>query len=250
MLCTNCGAQMLDTDQFCPKCGAKAIRDKRCPQCGTVLREGTAFCHKCGCPVAGTDGAGDAAVRRSAAVPEYRAQATGQARKRRADNRYAEELYEDDRYEDDRYAEDDYEDESYEDDGREGGVDFLTVMTVVVGIAVLAVVALLGYRMYREYVQPDYGKIKAEQEQKLEDGGQTEDGAEADEAQAGKTMLVVLKNANVRDNPDTSDSNVLKVAKAGEEYEYVDKVEDGQWYEIFLEDGTVGYIYYELVEEK
>lgn len=48
MKCTECGAGLMDTDQFCPKCGARVIREKRCPDCGAALREGTKFCHKCG----------------------------------------------------------------------------------------------------------------------------------------------------------------------------------------------------------
>ena len=51
MKCQRCGAELLDTDTFCVKCGQKVGEPARCPVCGEILREGTKFCHKCGAPV-------------------------------------------------------------------------------------------------------------------------------------------------------------------------------------------------------
>ena len=51
MVCKKCGAPLLEDDQFCPECGAKVIRKKRCPECGETLREGTRFCPGCGAEV-------------------------------------------------------------------------------------------------------------------------------------------------------------------------------------------------------
>lgn len=54
MLCTNCGARLMETDQFCPKCGTKAIKDIRCPDCGALMRGGVKFCPKCGRALGGS----------------------------------------------------------------------------------------------------------------------------------------------------------------------------------------------------
>ena len=56
MICTKCGARLMETDQFCPKCGAKvvkAIKEKRCTECGEILRDGVKFCPGCGRAVGG-----------------------------------------------------------------------------------------------------------------------------------------------------------------------------------------------------
>lgn len=51
MICTKCGARLMESDQFCPKCGARVIKEKKCPECGAVLRDGIKFCPECGSPV-------------------------------------------------------------------------------------------------------------------------------------------------------------------------------------------------------
>lgn len=48
MVCTECGARVSEADQFCPECGAKVIKKRRCPDCGTPLRQDNKFCPKCG----------------------------------------------------------------------------------------------------------------------------------------------------------------------------------------------------------
>ena len=55
--------------------------------------------------------------------------------------------------------------------------------------------------------------------------------------------LTIVSDVNVRDNPDTDNSNVIKVAKAEETYEYLGLADYGNWYIILLEDGTKGYVY-------
>lgn len=55
MKCQRCGAELLDTDTFCVKCGQKVGEPARCPVCGEILREGTKFCHKCGAAVNSED---------------------------------------------------------------------------------------------------------------------------------------------------------------------------------------------------
>ena len=48
MVCTECGTRLSESDQFCPKCGARAIRKRRCPDCGALFREDNKCCPKCG----------------------------------------------------------------------------------------------------------------------------------------------------------------------------------------------------------
>ena len=48
MKCKNCGAELRETDTFCPKCGEKVNFIDTCPFCGEKLREGALFCPKCG----------------------------------------------------------------------------------------------------------------------------------------------------------------------------------------------------------
>lgn len=55
--------------------------------------------------------------------------------------------------------------------------------------------------------------------------------------------LTIVSDVNIRDNPDTDNSNVIKVAKASETYEYLGLADYGNWYIILLEDGTKGYVY-------
>lgn len=51
MKCRRCGADLLDTDTFCVKCGQKVDQPMFCSKCGERLRDGERFCHKCGSPV-------------------------------------------------------------------------------------------------------------------------------------------------------------------------------------------------------
>lgn len=52
MKCRKCGAELLDTDTFCVRCGQRVDEKMFCSNCGEELREGERFCHKCGSPVA------------------------------------------------------------------------------------------------------------------------------------------------------------------------------------------------------
>ena len=278
MICAKCGARILDTDQFCPECGAKVIRERRCPDCGVVLREGTKFCHKCGRLVENTGNSHhkaeetldipidaiertivaeteakviaergeeevlhkrqvdrprtsqDSSVKRSPEPPKKKKAAVdAPPKKKRPVHR---------------------EDEDWEDDeDDEEGVDVITIMTAVVGCVLLVVIAFLAYNMYRQYVPKDYEKAQ-EQELEEQQEGQAED-LPADNGGNTVCTLTIVSNVNVRDNPSTEGTNVIKVAKAGETYECYGSVEDGSWYEIRLEDGTTGYVFkdYVMIEE-
>ena len=280
MLCTNCGAHLMDTDQFCPKCGTKAIKDKMCPECGALLRDGTKFCHKCGCPVNGA-GQDDVVSDKTLDIPidaiernilsETAAEVSAQkhaaaksapppkktlthaatrkkepvpaAPKRKEPVPAAPKRKEAD------YREEDWEEEDWDDE--EESVDIITIMTAIVGCVLLVVVAVLGYHMYQRYVPKNYGDAA----QESEDGETDITGQEMEEQQLQDEIsepvsdhyVAVTKNVNVRDNPSTTDSNVLKVAQAGEVYPYAGRTEDGEWIKILLDDNSVGYVFHEYV---
>lgn len=285
MKCMNCGAELLSNDQFCSKCGAKAVREQRCPDCGTVLREGTKFCHKCGRQIesrqtqtaVSEDTLGipmDLIEKKILSETEAEMSSAGERlrdRKREEQSRRSrqpesgeqersrktektvrrlprEQVYED--YEDDYeeeeeyYEEDDYNYDDYEEEESEG-IDPITVMTAVVGCVILVIGVILGYYFYREYAPRDYGKDAQQLTQEEEEETQTQEPAEEEKAYG---QIRVKSNVNVRDNPDTQDSNVLKVAKEGETYSCAGEAGDGNWYEIILEDGTSGYVYKDYVE--
>ena len=274
MLCTNCGAHLMDTDQFCPKCGTKAIKDKMCPECGALLRDGTKFCHKCGCPVNGagqddvvsdktldipidaiernilSETAAEVSAQKHAAAksaPPPKKTSTHAATKKKEPAPAAPQkkkvAY---RKEDDDWEEDDWDDE-------EESVDLITIMTAVVGCVLLVVVAVLGYHMYQRYVPKNYGDAAQESEDaEIDITGQELEGQQSqDELSSSEVIsdhyVAVIKNVNVRDNPSTTDSNVLKVAQAGEVYPYAGRTEDGEWIKILLDDNSVGYVFHEYV---
>ena len=274
MKCTNCGANLLETDRFCPKCGAKAIKDRRCPDCGTVLREGTKFCHKCGRPISGRDNdrkvsdetldipidaiernilsetaaeiQADHRTTVKSAPPKKKvsAEAAPQKKSVPASPPKKKTVYRE---------EEDWDEDDWDDDDDDEGVDVITIMTAIVGCVLLVVVAVLGYHLYRQYVPKNYKNLAEESEVESEDEDTVIQGQEMEEEQDGAwdevsdTAVTVIKNVNVRDYPSTSDSNILKVAKEGEVYPYHGTVNGGEWYEILLEDGTVGYVFYEYV---
>ena len=182
-------------------------------------------------------------------------------RKKRAS--YREEEWEDDRWEDEdeRWEDDDWGDDDWDDD--EEGVDVITIMTAVLGCVLLVVVAVLGFNLYKQHVPKNYDQVaekeeeegdEEEQEESQEDG---QDGSQeleegdvnlTEEEQGGESFtLVVTHNVNIRDNPSTSGTNVLKVAQEGETYDCKGSAGDGDWYEIVLEDGSSGYVFKDYV---
>lgn len=375
----------METDQFCPKCGAKAIKEKRCPDCGALLREGTKFCHKCGCPVSGADkghkttdetidipidaiernilteteaeikasqsrksaprrtsvqassrssssrstpsrsaspgsasshGGNSAPSRQTSAKnasPEHpsnrgasskssmahstsvrssssRGESSGRGmarrggeyeedweelpkkrkssapvppRSRRMDYRdedWEEEDWEEDEIdEEEDYEEDDWDEDDWDDDEDDEGVDVITIMTAVVGCVLLIVVAVLGFNLFKHYIPKNYGD-GAEEQVEQSDDTQGEEQApeeeqeqqeaqeiEADSGREAYTLTVTSEKVNVRDQPSTSGTNVLKVAYQGETYNCNGSAGDGEWYEITLEDGTTGYVFQKYV---
>lgn len=217
MVCKKCGASLMEDDQFCPECGAKVIRKKKCPECGETLREGTRFCPSCGAEVGETRPArradaeeiprrktnSEEAPRRRAdseEAPRRRVDAE-EAPRRRADS---EEMpkrrpnpdaprkrtnpapppkkrpVQDERPRRRR----DWEEEDWDDDedDDEENVDILSIMTVAVGCILLVIVAVLGFNLYQRYVPKDYDKAAGEQEIEEEaDEEEQEDGQRLEE---------------------------------------------------------------------
>ncbi len=341
MLCTNCGARLQEADQFCPKCGTKAIKDRRCPDCGALLREGVKFCPKCGramegkkvrgvsedtldipidaiernilsetaseikadhrAPVrkGGASSQGRGAVPRStstrstsersvsersgaAKASSSRSASEKNTSERRVTERsasgksapvkkrppapeppkkkravYREEDWEEDDWEEDDWEEDDWDEDDWDDD--EDGVDVITIMTAIVGCVLLIVVAVLGFHLFRQYVPKDYDKVaeeeqeeqqeQAQQGQEQQGQEQKPDGGENTGQGDGKetVTLLITHNVNVRNNPSTYGTDVIKVAQEGETYTSYGSVDGGEWYEILLEDGTTGYVFHEYI---
>lgn len=310
MICTKCGAQMMDTDQFCPKCGAKAIKEKRCPECGTLLREGTKFCHKCGSPVdhaesvrkvsqetldipfdaieqnilsetaaeiradrrtenaprkttsaKNTDSRnasgksapshGSSGKSSSSKSPSHGSSGKSSSSKSPSHNTLGKSAPPPKKRANYR-EEEDWDDDDWEDEDDDEGIDTITVMTAIVGCVLLLVVAVLGYQLYRRYVPKNYDRVAQEEQESQDDeteipGQEVEELPESSDSGEDTYTLTVIQNVNVRDNPSTSGTNVLKVAKKGETYTSTGSVDDGQWYVILLEDGTTGYVFHEYV---
>ena len=134
-------------------------------------------------------------------------------------------------------------------------------MTAVIGCVVLVIVAFLAFNLYRRYVPKNYEKAAKEQmqeeasgeeaegEQEEEQDQEMEEETESSPESASIGTLTIDSDVRIRDNPSTSGTTVIKTAKAGETYEYLEVVEDGQWYKVVLsEDGyTEGYVYAEYV---
>lgn len=342
MVCTKCGARISEEDQFCPECGAKVIKKRRCPDCGALLRQDNQFCPKCGRPVGekkskkkvsqedmdipmeaiernilsetaaeirtdrrpereahrsaqeettssqrtasrkpssgssrAQNGSGsrsrqersgaernneersrssqsEPVRRKKAEMPEQRRKAQPAPPPKKKRPVYREEMIDDE----------DWDDEDWDDDDDdEEGVDILSVMTAVVGCIVLVVVAFLGFNLYQRYVPKDYERAaqeQTEQEESGEESGEEQQEGEEQEVvseiesgqeEASLGTLTIKGGVNIRDNPSTSGSNVIKVSQAGETYEYLEVTGDGEWYKIALsEDGyTEGYVYAEYV---
>lgn len=304
MKCTKCGARLLDTDQFCPECGAKVIKEKRCTECGALLRDSTKFCHKCGSPVEEkkstikaaqetldipidaiernilTETAAEIRADHRTANSPHRTAAAGNPPGKSTSPKSAASHVSSERSESARsssahassgksapskkksstpapppnkrasyYEEEDWDDEDWDDED-DDGVDAITVMTAIVGCVLLVVVAVLGYNLYRQYVPKNYDKAAEEmQDEETDIPGQEMDEEPTENADNGSETftLTVIHNVNVRDNPSTSGTNVLKVAQEGETYTSTGSVDGGEWYAILLEDGSTGYVFHEYV---
>lgn len=283
MVCKKCGAPLMEDDQFCPECGAKVIRKKKCPECGEPLREGTRFCPSCGAEV----GEGRPAKRTESGEMPRRRSDSEEAPRRRAESEEAPRKrvnpdaprkkaspapppkrrpVQDERPRRRRdWKEDDWDDE---DDDDEESVDILSIMTVAVGCILLVIVAVLGFNLYQRYVPKNYDKVAEEQEKEEEDGedsgeeqedGQRleeppeDSGEETEVTVSAAGTIVTTHDVRIRDNPSTEGTTVITTAKTGDTYEYMEVVEGGHWYKIILPEEygyEFGYVSADYVEEQ
>ena len=266
MKCRKCGAELLDTDTFCVKCGQKIDQQMFCPNCGEHLREGERFCHKCGTKVEAVeeDEAIPVSVQNTIDIPFdqieqgilLEAEKTARAEQRELERRELErrelERRELERREFERRALEQREFErrkpeqresAYErdfDEENEGGSG-MKIMMVVMGIAIVAVALVIGYIFWQKTNSQGAGN---EVEQGSEADGEAGQGNSADTV----GRIQILEAVNVRNKPTTDGSEVMMVAKTGETYEYYELV-DESWYRIKLEDGREGYVSAKYVED-
>lgn len=287
MKCKKCGADMFDTDKFCDQCGWKVEEKARCPECGATLREGTKFCPECGRMIGEDSADGKVYVKEAetADMPiadieqnivsmteremrisdkdkkpaqrfEYETRRPKKAvpapepRKTSKPAPVKKRVYE-------KWDDDDWEDD---DEDEDDGGNFMTIVSVCTAFLILAVAAFLIFTLIRKQPERDNGEIVEDTGDGIdaEDEGQQEsdafasgqdEGTEIDETGSIQSIgtLSIISDVRVRDNPTTEGSNIIKVAKAGETYEYVGTAEDGNWYIIILEDGSTGYVFGEYV---
>lgn len=242
MVCPECGAHLESSDQFCPGCGVRIIRKKRCPECGEMLREGTKFCPSCGEEIPE-----DYFTRKKSSAgtaPKKKASAAPPPKKRPVREREREE-------------------EDWDDEEDEESVDVLTIMTVAVGCILLVIIAVLGFNLFQRYMPKNYDKTAQTQEEDGEEADGEADGEDSQqlseenyeeagaEVSEGGGTLVIVSNVNVRDNPDTQGTKVIKVAQAGESYDYTEVVDGGMWYKVLLpdeDDYDFGYVYADYIK--
>lgn len=287
MKCKKCGASMLATDKFCNQCGWKVEKKARCPECGAALRDGAKFCPECGRMIGEDSSDGTVYVKgaetldmsiddieqnivsmtqremhisderphkpkKSAPAPEQKKKSipAPEPEKRVKPAPVKKRVYEE-------WDEDEDEDEEEDDGG-----NIMTIISVGMAFLILALAAVLVFAYVKKQSNEDNGENVEESVDNNEtdvdgddEGGQESeafvneaDGAAGDQGSGQVSgTLSIVSNVNVRDNPTTEGSNVIKVAKAGETYEYVGTADDGNWYIIILEDGSMGYVFEKYV---
>lgn len=253
MKCRKCGAMIRDTDVYCAKCGWKVERKNRYPRQETLEIPIAAIEQNI---IETTEKELDGIAR-----PLKDNYAKMNNRKKYLEEDYREASYEEIDYEemeDEEYygddeedyeeIEDDYEEDDFDDiedeDEEDGRNRLFTIMMAGTAFLILAIAAFVGFRLIRNLPIRNYGSghksiVKEDEPDAWEDDELTGEGA--GDILAG--TIVIQSNVNVRDNPSTENSQILKVAKAGEHYEYFGMSEDGSWYIVLLEDGSKAYIF-------
>lgn len=282
MKCKKCGASLLDTDKFCDQCGWKVVNERRCPECGAALREGTKFCPKCGVLIGnsksdeGKDFVKDAEtsdipigdIEQNILSETERELHTGkkkhpatsapkskksvpapEPKKKKKPAPVKKKVYE----------EWDDEDEDDEDDDDDTGNNFMVIMTAAMAFLIIVLAVPLFFFAKGKWPVKNYDASVEEEHDNEADAAEAENDGETepeenntiaieepDTAQPVGTLSITAKVLNVRDNPST-EANIIKVAKAGETYEYIGMAEVDNWYIILLEDGSVGYVFEQYV---
>ena len=281
MKCKKCGASLLDTDKFCSQCGWKVVKERRCHECGAALREGTKFCPKCGVLIGSgkSDGEKDFVrdeetsdipigdieqnilseterelhtnkKKRPAAAEPKKSVPAPEPKKKKKPAPVKNKIY--DEWDD--------EDEDDEDDD-DAGNNFMLIMMAAVAFLIIVLAVPTFFIAKGKWPVKNYDdSVEEEQDNGADDVENESDGeaepepeediiAEIEEPDSEQPIgtLSIVSNVNVRDNPSTEGTNIIKVAKAGETYEYMGTAEDENWYIILLEDGSIGYVFEQYV---
>lgn len=122
-----------------------------------------------------------------------------------------------------------------------GSFDFakLTMILGVVLLIILFVAAGVILKSRLAYEHEIAENLYTDQQE-----NQEADAVNGQQEIAGK--LQIIKNVNIRTQPDTQNSQILGVASVGEVYEYYGLVSDS-WYHIRLSDGREAYVYKDYV---
>lgn len=273
MRCKECGAVLLDTDTYCGKCGKKVVIDV-CPKCGEPLRPGMRFCVKCGSEVltleevAGDTGdipiTGQLAttdipfdvieaniirdVERQLDVPKIKERPVKKIEKKYIEESVEDEIeeYEEDVEDVEEYEEDydEYYDEDIDEEESSLGSRLLTAGIIVIGLILVLIVAIVFFnnRNSKNTLQESEvsNEIVESEENQLD---------EADNKDNTIGSIMVIKDVNIRDNPSTDNSEVLDVARVGEEYKYFGYADGSEnWIHIKVDDATEGYVYKDYVQ--
>lgn len=276
MKCRKCGAELLNTDTFCIKCGQRADQPACCPSCGEQLREGERFCHKCGSPVesavepAAEDEeipltsqrtvdipfeqieqgilleAKQAVVKRPEPEETERRDLGSYSRPGAEEPEWQKEPREDDGDEEDDGG------EGYDEDDEDAEDSKLKLIMLALGMIVMAVALAAGFVWWQRNrlsgTEKPGGSAAQEANGGEEEKTTGEDGKGEETSKKTIGRIQILKDVNIRTKPTTKDSEVLMVAKKGETYEYFELV-DNAWYHIQLEDGKEGYVFADYVED-
>lgn len=269
MKCRKCGAELRDTDTFCPNCGEKVNKETekneemRCPKCGATLRDGIRFCPKCGFEVGkdnGTDEPEDDDIPvvklvETKDIPfddiekniifETKQQVksrdfkSGERRKPHPINPNSDpdENIERNRA-DDRNRRQEYDDEEDEED--DDSTDKMKLPIIIVAILIVAVLAVLFVKMK--------GVMGGEEAESVVSTTQAE-GASGKDNEKAVGQIEITSDVNIRNKPSKDGSDVIGKADSGETYDYYGYGDDSKnWVWIKLSDGTNGYIYKDYVK--
>lgn len=150
--------------------------------------------------------------------------------------------------------------DTYSKESKKPGYDIMTVMSTVIAFLILTVAASIIFVLVIKQTNGNNADnmnnnvsqgIEADSDNVENNDIQDDTDSEEDTVSNTETpvreqaigTLTIVSDVNIRDNPNTENSNVIKVAKAGETYEYLGRDEYDNWYIIMLEDGTKGYVF-------
>lgn len=147
--------------------------------------------------------------------------------------------------------------DTYNKEKKKPGYDIMTVMSTTTAFLILTVAASIIFVLVINLTRVNNNNannnvlkgIETESADAMTDDIQPDTYIEEEPVQNTEIKeqtlgtLTIVSDVNIRDNPDTDNSNVIKVAKATETYEYLGLADYGNWYIILLEDGTKGYVY-------